>query len=322
MSDLFIVAPCFNERAGLSRFVAALRDVLGRVPGRLAGRRHLVLVDDGSRDDTWAVIRREAGRRAPGLRVHGVKLSRNFGHQAALVAGLDAVRERLGCGDADSIVLMDADGQHPPSCLPRMLAARARGAAHVQMVRDDREVGGLKAATSRAFYRVFSALSGTALGPGSADFRCVSGYMLRQFGRFAERGRFNRGLFAWLGFRTVTLSYQPAPRRSGVTSYTPARMLKLAASGITYFSSRPLVWTSAGITGFGVLLCAAYVAFECYRRWVLHLSFVPGWWSTMFVVMFWGTLLSLNQLLLSWYLARTFDEVKRRPLYVVERTED
>jgi glycosyltransferase involved in cell wall biosynthesis len=320
MKKLFVVCPCFNEEEVLATFTArlvrALEPLASAEPGGLEA--HVLLVDDGSRDRTWDVIR--SLRSTPGgARLSALRLARNFGHQSAICAGLDHLLGPLGCSDADTVVIMDSDGQHPPERLGEMLAARREGFHHVQMVREDAEESGglLKRATSPLFYRLFSWLSGLELRPGASDFRAFSGVFLKQYLRFAETNRFNRGLFVWMGFKTHLIRYRPEVRLAGRSSYTFLRMMRLAGVGITYFSSRPLMLTTGIITGGGFLLCGGYVLSEVVKM-ARGGRFVPGWPTILFAVTLWGSLISLNQWIQSIYVARIFDEVKRRPAYVVE----
>jgi dolichol-phosphate mannosyltransferase len=323
MKRLFVVSPCFNEEEVLGTFTGrltkALESLAAAEPGGLEAR--ILLVDDGSRDRTWEVIRslRDRAGSAGTVRLSGLRLARNFGHQSAICAGLDHLLGPLGCTDEDTVVIMDSDGQHPPERLAEMIAPRREGFHHIQMVREDAEESGglLKRATSPLFYRLFSWLSGLELRPGASDFRAFSGVFLKQYLRFAETNRFNRGLFVWMGFKTHLIRYRPEARLAGKSSYTFLRMMKLAGVGITYFSSRPLMLTTGIITGGGFLICGAYVLSEVIKI-MRGGTYVPGWPTVLFSVILWGSLVSLNQWILSVYVARIFDEVKQRPSYVVE----
>jgi dolichol-phosphate mannosyltransferase len=228
---------------------------------------------------------------------------------------------KLDCRDDDTVIIMDSDGQHPPDWIPTMLEARSAGFHHVQMIREDTEASGgfAKRVTSPIFYRTFSALSGLELQPGASDFRAFSGTFLSQYLRFAETNRFNRGLFVWMGFRTQLIPYRPQARLAGSSSYTMLRMFRLATVGITYFSSRPLTMTTGLITGAGFLLCGGYILAETIK-YLRGAHYVAGWPTVIFIVTLWGSLISLNQWVLSAYVARIFDEVKRRPSYVIEET--
>jgi glycosyltransferase involved in cell wall biosynthesis len=323
MSQVFVVCPCFNEDAVLKSFAQQLTLVLDGLRSSPSGdvvSTCVVFVDDGSRDDTWDVIR-SLKLESQGVAVCGIRLARNFGHESAVCAGLDKVMADLACRDEDTVIIMDSDGQHPPVWIVEMLEARGAGFHHVQMIREDAgESGGpLKRLTSPIFYRLFSWLSGLELRPGASDFRAFSGTFLQQYLRFAETNRFNRGLFVWMGFKTKLIPYRPDARMAGTSSYTIPRMFRLAALGITYFSSRPLMLTTGLITGGGFLVCGVYVLAEIVKM-AQGAPYVAGWPTIFFVVTIWGSLISLNQWILSAYVARIFDEVKRRPSYVVEET--
>jgi len=320
-ANVFIICPCFNEAGGLETFVKDVREVFcgwfsnpeNVQPGRLS----LVLVEDGSRDETWKVISNLASHADGDISIHGLKFSRNFGHQAAICAGLDYVHSDMQSKPEDTVVILDSDGQHPPEFIPQLLAAREKGFHHVQMVRQDQGGPLLKRITSRWFYQIFNKLSGLNVPQGSADFRAFSGKFLSEYLRFEETNKFNRGIFHWLGFDTHYIPYQPAERQTGTSSYSFLKMLRLAARGITYFSSRPLVVTILANTIFGFLLIGAYGIYEI-ARWASGTPFVAGWPTIVFVVTLWGALNSLGQLLLALYVARIFDEVKRRPSYIVQ----
>ncbi len=312
-SRVWIVAPCFNEEEGVREFAAAVRSNVARLPHSLSAQ--LLLVDDGSRDRTSTIARELALEHADGpLVIELISLSRNFGHQAAIQAGLESAYARSA--EDDLFIVMDADLQHPPEWIPQIVEGLKAGAGHVQMLRkDDPKIGVWKRWTSRAFYRVFSFLSGMALEPGSADFRGMTRPFLRAYLSLRERGRFNRALFRWVGFPVLTIPYSPAERFAGVSKYSSMQMLRLGLRGITYFSSRPLMLLLSGTVLASFVLCAVYLAYELWRL-SQGIQFAIGWPSVIFFVSFWGGLLALGQLLLALYVSRIFDEVKGRPVYL------
>lgn len=317
--NLYLVCPCYNEEHALPHFLLSLYQILpleAQANGYIDTR--IILVDDGSFDATGKVIEKSVKREA-GLSVVGLKLSRNFGHQAAIQAGLEYIYSRYLINDHDTIVIMDSDGQHPPELIKKLLNARAENIHHVQMLRTNSGAGFFKGITSRSFYWLFRKFSGIPLYSGSSDFRALSGQVAREYLKLSESGRFNRGLFYWLGFSTKSIPYIAPERSHGESKYSVVRMISLALRGLTYFSSRPLVFTLAGITGLGFFACSIYVAIEFVR--LLHgVTYVAGWPTVIFAIIFWGSLLSLGQLLTALYVARVFDEVKRRPLYLVEKS--
>ena len=316
MSDrprLVVVAPAYEESAGIESFVGEVARV---ARAELAGyRTTLVVVDDGSRDDTYARLR-QAATRLEDVELLAIRLSRNFGQQAALHAGLETAHERFA--DAAMFVIMDADLQHPPSLLPRIVQRLAAGVHHVKLVRKGSGAPGfLKRATSALFYRLFSSMSEISVPPGSSDFRGLSPRFVAAYLELSERGRFNRGLFHWLGFAEESVPYDAPDRPYGATKYSFVRMARLALVGLTQFSSKPLLVTLLGTVGFSAIFCTAYLVFELVR-WLHGTQFVVGWPTIVFFVSFWGGLLALGQLMIGVYVARIFDEVKARPIYVVE----
>lgn len=311
---LSIVCPCYNEEKGLPAFTRGLIEML---KGQSLEKWKIVFVDDGSADGTWKVLK-EIKQAHPNCDI--IKLSRNFGHQAAICAGLDYVGNASDWKDTDTVIIMDSDGQHPPGLIPELLRARREGYHHVQMVRQDQNGSFFKRITSRTFYRVLNGLSRIQVPLGASDFRAFSGRFLKEYLRLTETVKFNRGLFYWLGFETKLIPYRPDLRIAGETSYTFGRMLRLAVNGITYFSSAPLVFINVFATAFGVLICGGYVLYELVR-FMSGVSFSPGWFTIIFAISLWGTLLSGSLVVLSIYLARTFDEVKRRPTYIISQTE-
>jgi len=321
MSRLTVVAPAFNEGQTLEPFVQLVSASLLKIKKTSPELElTLILIDDGSADNTWSKIA-ELREGSHDLPIIGLKFSRNFGHQAAICAGLDYIAQHLHLKDNDTIIVMDSDGQHPPFHIADLVKARLEGFHHVQMIREN-DIGSLsKRLISPIFYRLFRYLSGIQMPRGAADFRAFSGVFLKQYLKFNESVRFNRGLFHWLGFKTHSIPYSASPRIAGVTSYTLLRMIKFAFEGITYFSSKPLILSIAATTLIGFLFCGIYGIFEVIRL-LLGASFVQGWPTIVFVVTLWGSLLSLGQLLLAFYVARIFDETKQRPIYILEELAD
>jgi dolichol-phosphate mannosyltransferase len=315
---VFIIGPAYNEESVIGLYLdAVFAQKRELVP---FGRIRIVLVDDGSRDRTSAAIRERQSQLPDGIAVSLLKLSRNFGHQSAIQAGLQHAYDHSRPGDL--FLLMDTDLQHPPEWIPKILARLDQGVHHVQMLREEHESIGLgKKLTSRIFYRVFTWLSDMELDPGSSDFRGMSRDCLRAYLSLQEKGRFNRGLFRWIGFSTEKISYQAAARAAGHSKYSTRRMARLAFIGLTYFSSRPLIYGLLTIVGCAFLFCAAYVGLELWRL-SQGVEFALGWPSLVFFVTFWGGLLALGQLLLALYVSRIFDEVKGRPIYLIEEIHE
>ena len=299
---LCVVSPCFNESAGLRDFHGALRKVMSSLEGL---DYRIVLVDDGSTDSTLAVLDELA---AADERVQVYSLSRNFGHQVALTAGIDVAR-------GDAVVLMDSDLQHPPDMIPAMVAKWRAGADVVSAVR--RETAGVslfKRATSRAFYEMLNSVSETRLEPGAADFVLLSRRAHESLRRMPERHRFLRGMVSWIGFPRAFVWYDAPRRRTGKSTYTLGRMMRLASDALFSFSTAPVrLATRMGVAV--VALGLLYLAYILYATWAHPDQIVTGWTSLIIVVL----ILSGVQIafigLIGEYIARIFEESKGRPLY-------
>ncbi|HJR60684.1 MAG TPA: glycosyltransferase family 2 protein [Vicinamibacterales bacterium] len=299
---LSIIIPLYNEEAVLPLLVARLNDGLAR----LDCESEIILVDDGSRDRTPALAR-QAARDDPRYRV--LSFSRNFGHQAAITAGLD-----FAAGDA--VVIMDADLQDPPEIIGRMLELYHQGYDVVSAQRESREGDGAwKRATASIFYWLMRRTVDERIMPEVADFRLLSRGAVHAVRQFREQHRFMRGLIAWLGLKEATVQFKRGPRAAGTTKYPTLKMAAFAWTAITSFSGLPLRFgVLAGM--FLTLLGGLYFVYAAYRALVVQAT-VPGWTSLVFLQIFFSgaTLLSIG--LVGEYLARVYDESKRRPLYVL-----
>jgi len=297
------VVPCWNEAENLAQLVPLLRDTLNR----LGTDWEIVLVDDGSTDDTAAHLADWTA--AGGVRV--LQLSRNFGKEAALSAGLQAAA-------GDVVVLLDADLQHPPALIPTLLSHWQRGADVVYAVRAHRhDESALKRWGSRWFYRLVNAADRFELPPDAGDFRLMDRAAVDALLSLPERNRFMKGLYAWVGFDAVAVPYEPPERTRGRSSFTLRRLAGLALDGLTSFTTWPLRAVSIG--GFVLAACGMlYGAYEA-ANFLLFGNAVPGW--TTIVV---GMLLFLGVQMISLgiigeYVGRIFEEVKGRPLFIVKR---
>lgn len=289
--------------------VEATHANLRRVVDELPYEFHFYYVDDGSTDGTAGSLD-DLARRDP--RVIPLSLSRNFGHQAALSAGMDAAR-------GDVIITMDADGQHPPEKIPEMLQLIEQGYDIVQTQRmDEAQPASFKKWTSNLFYRFINAISRTQVLPGAADFRALSRQAVDALKSMPEFHRFLRGMVAWIGFPTVILPYQPAERVSGTSKYSLAKMFRLAMDAIFSFSLVPLY---IGLSLGALLLCLAalemvYVLSFWFTNQTSNLA--PGWSSLMFVILIVGGMLMVLLGFIGVYVGYIFQEVKRRPLYILK----
>ncbi|MGH2956571.1 MAG: glycosyltransferase family 2 protein [Solirubrobacterales bacterium] len=296
-----IVAPVYNELETVS-------ELHRRISAALDGEDlELILVDDGSTDGTAEMLEELAGSDP---RVRPVHLSRNFGHQAAVTAGIDAAR-------GAAVVTMDADLQDPPEVIPALLEAWRNGADVVHAVRESRAGEPRpRLAAIRFFYRVFSRLSGLRDFPGnSGDFRLIGGPALDELKRLPEHARFVRGLVSWVGFRQVSVAYEREARFAGSSKYPVRKLARLALDGIVSFSAFPL--RLAAFLGL-IFSAVAFLAIPVIV--VLRLAGlyeVPGTASVHIIVLFVGGTQLFFLGVVGEYLARTYDEVKRRPVYIV-----
>jgi polyisoprenyl-phosphate glycosyltransferase len=297
-----IVIPVFNEASNIPPLYAALVPQLESV----SMDYEILFVDDGSTDGSVEEIRK---LRARTDRVRLLSLSRNFGHQIALTAGIDHA-------SGDAIVLMDADLQHPPALIPQLISRWLDGFEVVHTIRKTTaESSWPKRATAAAFYRVFRLLSRVDLPSNAADFRLIDRKVADALRGIRERTRFLRGLTVWAGYRSTSISYDAPTRQAGETKYSPARMLKLAIDALVSFSAAPLhLAVYAGIVL--ALLGFLYAGYALYARFVTG-HVLPGWTSLAILVSIVGGIQLVLMGVIGVYLGKIFEEVKRRPLYLV-----
>ncbi|MGH8250235.1 MAG: glycosyltransferase family 2 protein [Steroidobacteraceae bacterium] len=300
---LSIVVPCFNESRNLpnlhGRCTAVARSVAGN-------SYELILVDDGSRDSTWQLMQSLA---AVDGHVVAARLSRNFGHQLALSAGL-----QLSCGDR--VLIVDADLQDPPELLPRMMEAMDRGNDVVYGRRKTRQgETWFKRATAALFYRGLRLLTDVEIPMDAGDFRLVTRRVVILLAEMPEQHRFIRGMVSWIGLRQESVIYDRDERVHGTTSYSARRMLRLALDAVTSFSTRPLRIASLIGLGFSALgfVGVAYAIFG----WATGQT-LPGWTSVIVVILLLGGIQLFVVGILGEYLGRLYLEAKRRPLYVIQ----
>jgi len=295
------VVPAYNEARNLGPLLMGLTERLSA----LSEHWEVIVVDDGSQDDTPAAMIPWLIR--PGIRY--VRLSRNFGKEAALTAGIDRA-------DGDVVVLIDADLQHPVSLIAQMLEAWRSGADMVCTARASRaDEGWAKRLGTALFYRLVNRDPAVRIPVDAGDFRLMDRRVVDALRAMPERNRFMKGLYAWVGFDTVVIPYTPLPRRHGTSSFSLRRLVKLAFTGITAFTNAPLRWWSA----VGAAVASIALA---YGGWIVltHLIYgadVPGWSTLVAGMMFLSGIQLLSIGILGEYIGRIFDEVKQRPVYLV-----
>jgi dolichol-phosphate mannosyltransferase len=299
MPEITIVVPVFNEEENIYAFYDELKNHLPEF--------ELLFVDDGSTDGTLLSIQEISNANK---NVKCISLSRNFGHQNALMAGLQYAT-------GDFIVTMDGDLQHPPSYIPGMIKKLEEGYDIVITKRNStKNISGVKKMYSSLFYRFLNSISDTYVEPNASDFRAFNRKVLNSILLFKERELFLRGIFSWIGFKTATISFDAPDRRYGKSKYSFSKMSKLALKGITAFSFKPLrvavligLVISMAAFGFGIFALISY-----YRG-----DTVPGWASTIIAIMLLGGTQLLAIGLLGEYIASLFVETKNRPLYLVDK---
>jgi dolichol-phosphate mannosyltransferase len=304
LTPVDIVIPIYNEQDCLLSFHARLRAVVDTLPYAFS----FLYVNDGSTDSSADLLRQLADEDP---RVTVVELSRNFGHQAALTAGLDA-------SGGDFVISMDGDGQHPPALLAEMLRLAESGYEVVLTQRmQDQHNGLFKRSTSALFYRVLNRIGNTRILPGAADFRLLARPVVDALRQMREYHRFLRGMVAWSGYRTVILPYQEPDRMGGQSKYSLSKMLRLAGDAVFSFSLVPLY---IGIS-LGVLLLLLALAEMAYvlSFWISGdvSGLAPGWSSLMFVLLVIGGTLMITLGFIGVYVGFIFQEVKGRPIYLV-----
>jgi dolichol-phosphate mannosyltransferase len=300
---LAVVVPVFNEQAALPAFHARLTGVLESLPNAW----RLLYVDDGSVDDTPRLLQALS---AADERVRVLHLSRNFGHQAALTAGLDHA-------DTELVITLDGDGQHPPELIPEMLRLHASGYDIVQSQRlDTAGTSAFKRWTAGGFYALLNHISDTHVDPGAADFRLLSRAAADGLRQMREHHRFLRGMVSWMGFRTVILPYEPAERMAGSSKYSLRKMVRLALDAAFSFSLAPLwIGMSVGLVFFLLAIAEAAYVLSFWLRGQAD-ALAPGWSSLMFMLLIVGGVLTTLLGLIGVYVGYIFQEAKGRPIYL------
>lgn len=299
-----IVIPVYNEAANISILHAELAEVVGPLPYLF----EFIFVDDGSTDQSLAIIKNLA-RADP--RVFFIELSRNFGHQYALKAGLDL-------SNGDCVVSMDCDLQHPPEVVGQLIQKWEEGFDVVYTRRrEDKNLPWVKRRTSAVFYDVMNRLSDLKLEHGTADFRLMNRNVLNAFAHLNESELFIRGLIKWAGFRQTAIDYDPKERHSGDSKYNLKKMVSFGLRGITSFSVKPLQMIAyLGMTLFLISMILVPYAIVSY----LLGKAVSGWTSLMISVIFFGSLQLLMTGVVGLYISKLVIQSKQRPLYFIRET--
>ena len=300
--NLQVLLPAHNESGNIHPIYKEICKVLEGADYAF----EILFVDDGSTDDTLERIKLLA---ASDRRVKYLELSRNFGHQNAIKAGLDHT-------DTDLLIMMDCDLQHPPDLISEMLSWHEKGYEIVRTRRRASEHEGiLKRTTSRYFYRFMNLLSEIRLEEGSADFRLIGGRVIPHLRSFGEVDLFYRGLIKWMGFRQISIEYDPSPRLSGTTKYGYRKMFGFGLKGFTSFSTNPL-YVSAYLGGGLSALSLFYLPYVLWA-WMTN-NVVSGWTSIIMTIVFFGGIQLMILGIIGIYIAKIFYQTKQRPHYIIK----
>lgn len=301
-----IIVCVFNEELALNAFFLRLLPILEK---HVQGDYEVICVDDGSTDGSLSLLIDLA---KVNTRLRVIELSRNFGKEAALTAGIE-----YATGQA--VIPMDADLQDPPELIVEMLAEWRKGADVVLARRSNRDSDSiLKRKTSQWFYRLYNKLSSTHLPDNVGDFRLIDRKVVDAICALPERQRFMKGIFAWVGFKAVTIDYVRAPRVGGKTKFTGWKLWNFALEGITSFTTIPLrIWTYIGL--IGAFFSALYACFIIFHTLISGVD-VPGYASLLVAVLFMGSMQLVSVGLIGEYIGRLYVEAKQRPIFIVRRT--
>ncbi len=306
MSDAMLscVVPAFNEHDNLAVLLPKLKVTLHG----LTDHWEVIVVDDGSSDNTadlMAMFSRE-----PGIRY--LQLSRNFGKEAALTAGIEAA-------GGDAVVLMDADLQHPPELLKQMVARWQAGVDMIYAVRESREDERLgKRIGTKLFYSLLRSESGVQVPPHAGDFRLMDRTVVDALMQLPERDRFMKGLYAWVGFRSEALPFMPESRLSGKSHFSAWRLIRLAMAGLMSFTTWPL--RAVSVVGFVISMCSFLYGTYIVIEYILYANPVDGWPTIVTILLFFSGINLLSLGVVGEYIARVFKEVKHRPVYLVRQS--
>lgn len=301
-----IIIPCFNEEKVLDSTYQRTSTVLGKVQGM---DYELLFVDDGSTDSTPAILKNFSEK---DRRVTVIRFSRNFGHQPAVSAGMQHCR-------GDLAVIIDADLQDPPEVIPDMLQQLKTEKANVVYGVRKRRKGEtwFKLVTAKIFYQLLNKLSDVPIPLNAGDFRLVDRKVINAFNALPENTKYIRGLISWMGFKQIPFYYERDARFAGSTKYSLTKMIRFASTGIFYFSKKPLqIATAFGFLSVaGGLLLSAWILFN---KFINTQYLISGWTSLVLAVIYFGGVQLLTIGILGQYIGNLFDEVKRRPEYIID----
>lgn len=304
MTLLSIIIPIYNEEKVIPETYKRVDEVLKP----LDISYEIIIIDDGSSDRSYEILS-EIAESDSNLKV--ISFSRNFGHQAALTAGLDHAAGR-------AIITMDGDLQHPPELIPILLEKWREGFEVVHTIRTyGRETGFIKKITASIFYKFLNKLAQVDIPSGAADFKLFDRKVVNSLKSMKERSRFLRGLSMWVGYKQTCVEYEVAPRAAGETKYTLGKMIRLALDGITSFSIFPL--KLAAYLGFLVSFVSfIYLSYALYIKLIADKA-LPGWASVVIPMLFLGGIQLFAIGILGEYIGRIYEEVKERPIYIVSK---
>lgn len=301
-----LIVPAFNEEENLPVLIHRLMSVMEPY-----GSYEILIIDDGSTDQTRHVLR-QLSKAYPVVRF--LSFSRNFGHQMALRAGYNNAR-------GEAVICLDADLQHPPELIPTLINKWREGYDVVYTVRQpDQKLSWFKRTTSKQFYNLLRKVSNLQIEDGAADFRLLDRKVVDTLNQFKENDLFLRGAISWVGFRQCRVLYQPAARYAGRSKYSLRKMLKLAAMGITSFSTRPLYLSV--MLGFGMSLFATLFGAEVLYEYFFTNATVSGWTTLVVLMALIGGVQFIMIGIIGVYLGKTFVEVKGRPAYIIGDTSE
>lgn len=305
--SIAIVIPSYNEATNIDVLIHALNETIENLNYNFK----FIFVDDGSSDETVAILKEKSKEHQ---HIFYLELSRNFGHQNALKAGIDLVKN-----DVDAIISMDGDMQHPPKIIPKLIQKWEEGFEVVYTIREeDKKLGFIKNKTSNLFYGLMNKLSDIKFEPGTADFRLIDKKVAQVFSDFTENELFIRGIINWVGFKQFAIHYEPNERYSGKSKYTVGKMMRFAVQGITSFSTKPLSMAIILGISLSVMAFIFYISYVLYSIYYGHV--ISGWASVITTVVFFGGLNLVVLGIIGVYIGKLFMQSKGRPNYLISNT--